>query len=134
MAFPNPVNERAAHVVRRAVAVLAAVQLASGLAVVAGATRGRVSPAGGRWAEVQPTRPPGDSGDRPTTRTARIVPGPPKRFAQSIGLAVTTAAAVCSIVLGWSAVAFALIGVLVVFAVLESAVGFCAGCWVIRFS
>ena len=116
--------------VAAAVAVLAALQLATGwqwllvvlavgflLRVVAGP---KYSPLGllavRRWSPRDSAPPV-------------LVPGPPKRFAESIGLAVTTAAAVSSIVLGWSAAAFALIGVLVVFALLESAVGFCAGCW-----
>lgn len=129
MAFPNPVNEKAARVVAASVAALAAVQLATGwqwllvvlaigffLRVIAGP---RYSPLGLLATKVV----------APRLGTPVLVPGPPKRFAQSIGLAVTTAAAVCSIGFDWSAAAFALIGVLLVFALLESAVGFCAGCW-----
>jgi Domain of unknown function (DUF4395) len=129
MAFPNPVNEKAARVVAAAVAVLAIVQLFTGwqwmlvvlaigflLRVIAGP---RYSPLG-----LLATRLVA-----PRLGAPVLVPGPPKRFAQSIGLAVTSAAALCSIVFGWSGVAFALIGVLVVFALLESVVGFCAGCW-----
>jgi hypothetical protein len=123
------VNEKAARVVAASVAVLATVQLATGwqwllvvlaigflLRVIAGP---RYSPLGLLATRVVAPRlgPP------------VLVPGPPKRFAQSIGLTVTTSAAVCSIVFGWSEAAFALIGVLVVFALLESALGFCAGCW-----
>ena len=56
--------------------------------------------------------------------------GPPKRFAQAIGLVLTATAAVASLMLDRSDVASVLLGVLVVFATLESVVGFCAGCWV----
>jgi len=57
------------------------------------------------------------------------VPGPPKRFAQGIGLVVTTAAAVAWFASGSAVVPAALLGLLLVFALLESVVGFCAGCW-----
>ena len=59
----------------------------------------------------------------------KLVPGPPKRFAQSIGLAFTVAAA-ASLWFDRPGVASVLLGVLVIFATLESVVGFCAGCWV----
>ncbi|MGO8055979.1 DUF4395 family protein, partial [Rhizobium leguminosarum] len=58
-----------------------------------------------------------------------LVPGPPKRFAQSVGLTTTTVAAVAAIGFGWTSLAFLLIAVLLVFALLESVIGFCAGCW-----
>ncbi len=56
----------------------------------------------------------------------RLVPGPPKRFAQAVGLTLTTVAAVASLGLGLTGLASAL---LVVFATLELVVGFCGGCW-----
>ena len=58
-----------------------------------------------------------------------LVAGAPKRFAQGVGLVLTTVATV-ALVLGAPAVTTALLGVLLVFALLESVVGFCAGCWV----
>jgi hypothetical protein len=58
------------------------------------------------------------------------VPGPPKRFAQAVGLTLTTVASVVGLALGWSGAATALVAVLLVFALLESVAGFCAGCWV----
>ena len=42
---------------------------------------------------------------------------------------MSAAAAVAALGFGATAVASALLGVLVVFATLESALGFCAGCW-----
>lgn len=58
----------------------------------------------------------------------RPTPGPPKRFAQSIGLVVTTVASVLYFGLGLHGWAYLLIGVLVVFATLESVFGICVGC------
>jgi hypothetical protein len=57
----------------------------------------------------------------------KMVPGPPKRFAQGIGATVTTAA-----VVAWVAAAhwlsFALVGLIVVAATLESVFAICIGC------
>ena len=57
------------------------------------------------------------------------VPGPPKRFAQFVGLVVSLVGAVLFI---WvSPIAGkSVLGVLAVFAALESGFGFCAGCFV----
>jgi hypothetical protein len=59
---------------------------------------------------------------------AHYVPGPPKRFAQGIGATVTILAAILYFGFSVATTAYALIGLLVVFAVLESGFGFCAGC------
>lgn len=59
----------------------------------------------------------------------RYVPGPPKRFAQSVG-AVFTGSATVLWLAGAGGAAEALIWVLVAFASLESFAGFCMGCWV----
>lgn len=63
-------------------------------------------------------------------RPGKYVAGPPKRFAQSIGLALTVPAAILH--LGFSLVtpAYILVGIVLIFALLESALGFCAGCFV----
>ena len=60
------------------------------------------------------------------------VPGPPKRFAQFVGLIVSVTGAVLFI---WvSPVAGkGVIGLLAVFAALESGLSFCAGCFVFRY-
>lgn len=58
-----------------------------------------------------------------------LVPGPPKRFAQAVGL-VFTATATGFLVAGLPAVATGLLVVLLAFATLEAALGFCAGCYV----
>ncbi len=58
----------------------------------------------------------------------RPTPGPPKRFAQSIGAVVTITASVLAFGFGLDTLAYALIGLLVVFATLESVFGLCVGC------
>ena len=58
----------------------------------------------------------------------RPAAGPPKRFAQGIGLAVSGGALVSWLVLGQAGVGRGLLGILALFATLEAALGFCAGC------
>jgi hypothetical protein len=126
--FPNPVNEKAARVVAGGVAVLAATTLLTGwrwlivvlalgflARVVSGPTLSVLGQAATRV--IAPRLGP------PT-----LVPGPPKRFAQAIGLTFTTVAAVASIGFGLTTLAGALVAILLLFATLESVVGFCAGC------
>ena len=130
LGFPDPVNEKAARVVAGGVAILAVFTLVTGwqwlLVLLALGFLARVL--------TGPTLSPlGQLATRvvaPRLGPPVLVPGPPKRFAQAIGLTLTTAAAVVSLVLDLPLVASALLGVLVVFATLESVVGFCAGCWV----
>jgi hypothetical protein len=58
----------------------------------------------------------------------RLTPGPPKRFAQSIGLVVTSVASLSYFGFGWDLAAYLLVAMVVVFAVLESGLGLCVGC------
>ena len=59
----------------------------------------------------------------------RIVPGPPKQFAQNIGL-VFTIIIILLIYLGdFYFTGKVVLAVLGIFAALESLLGFCAGCW-----
>lgn len=60
----------------------------------------------------------------------RPVPGPPKRFAQGVGLVFSATALVVYFALGSSVAAKSVVSVLILFATLESALGFCAGCFV----
>jgi Domain of unknown function (DUF4395) len=128
LAFPDPVNEKAARVVAGGVLVIALAALATGaewlaavlavgflLRVLSGP---RFSPLGLLATKVVAPR----LGD------PKYVPGPPKRFAQGIGLAVTTAAAILAIGLDDDTAAAVLLAVLVVAAGLESLAGFCLGC------
>ena len=127
--FPNPVNEHAARVVAAGVAVLALITLATGwlwlivLLAVGFAARvlsgPRFSLLGRLATQVI----------APRLGPAKLVPGPPKRFAQAIGLALTGTAAIAGLVFGAHSLAIGLVGVLLVFATLESVLGLCAGCW-----
>ena len=129
LSFPNPVNELAARTVAGGVAVLAALALATGwhwvilLLAVGFAARTAAGPRFsllGRLATQVVA---------PRLGVPRFVPGPPKRFAQSIGLVLTTVAAVAAYGFGAVLLPTLLIGVLLLFALLESVLGFCAGCW-----
>ena len=128
--FPNPVNEKAARTVAAGVAVLAVVVLVTGwhwlIAVMALGflarvlTGPRLSPLGQLATRVV----------APRLGEPKLVPGPPKRFAQTVGLVFTTSAAVLSLGFGQRTIAVVLMVVLLAFALLESVLGFCAGCWV----
>jgi hypothetical protein len=131
--FPNPVNELAART------VAAGVVLLSVLTLVLSATAGHAwlwltaVLAYGFVARVLtgPTLSPlGQLATRvvaPRLGAARLVPGPPKRFAQGIG-AVVTLLAVALVAAGQDTGAQVLLGLMVVFATLESAFGICVGC------
>jgi len=127
--FPNPVNEKAARTVAAGVALMAILTLITGwhglIAVLALGFLARVL-TGPKLSVL------GQLATRviaPRLGPPRLVPGPPKRFAQAIGLTLTTVAAVGSLVFGAHLLATVLTAVLLVFALLESVVGFCAGCW-----
>jgi hypothetical protein len=126
-AFPHPVNEKAARTVAAGVVVLAAITLITGAWWLA------VLIAAGFWARVLtgPTLSPlGQLATRvvaPRLGTPRYVSGPPKRFAQGIGAAFSTGAAVLALA-GDHTAASVLLGLLIVAALLESALGLCLGC------
>jgi hypothetical protein len=129
LTFPDPVDEIAARLVAAGVVLLAAaalvldarwltIVLAYGFLarVLAGP---RFSPLGLLVTRILVPRLPFE---------ARPVPGPPKRFAQGIGATLTvTAAALTYGSDDWRS-ARVLLGVLVVAAGLEAAIGFCLGC------
>ncbi len=58
----------------------------------------------------------------------RYVPGPPKRFAQGMGLAFSSLIALLALGFGLTTEADVLLVVLGTFATLEAAFGFCLGC------
>jgi uncharacterized protein DUF4395 len=127
--FPNPVNEVSARLVAGGVVLLAlativlqqpwlTVLLAYGF-VARVATGPTLSPLGQLVTRVITPRLP---------VAPRPVPGPPKRFAQAIGAVFSVTAAVLALGLGLETEAYALLGVLAVFATLESAFGLCVGC------
>lgn len=132
--FPDVVNEKAARVVAGGVVLLAVVAIWSASPWVA-----LVMAIGfalrGQWSALQPLGRVAARGIAPRLGPAVLVPGAPKRFAQSIGLAFASTATVLGF-LGLTTAAAVVLGVLAVFATLESVLGFCAGCyafgWLIR--
>ncbi len=58
----------------------------------------------------------------------KLVPGPPKRFAQAIGVAFSVTAAVLALGFGLTTVAYIVLGALIVAATLESVFAICLGC------
>jgi hypothetical protein len=59
---------------------------------------------------------------------ARPVPGPPKRFAQGVGVVFSVSAAVLVLGFGLTSAAYVVLGLLIVAATLESVFGLCLGC------
>lgn len=126
-AFPNPVNETAARVVAGGVVALSTLTLVTrwwlllivlALGFIARVASGpRFSPLGLLATKVVAPRLP-----------SRLVPGPPKRFAQAIGATVTTLAAVLHFGFGADGAVVVLLGLMVVFATLESVFALCVGC------
>ncbi len=127
--FPNPVNDISARGVAAGTLVLGLLCLALRqpwimvvLAVefvLRTATGPRFEPLALLVTKVVTPALPFD--ERPT-------PGPPKRFAQSIGAVVTIAASLLYFTFDQTGWAYGLIAVLVVFATLESVFGICVGC------
>jgi hypothetical protein len=131
--FPDPVDEVSARLVAGGVVLMAAATIALelrwmtvGLAygflarVLTGPT---LSPLGQLVTQVV----------RPTLRVApRPVPGPPKRFAQAVGVAFTATAAVLTFAFDAFGAAQVVLGLLAVAAALESFAGLCLGCQAFR--
>jgi hypothetical protein len=125
--FPRTINEKAARVVAAVVAATALV------ALLAPAHWLVIPLAYGFWARVLTgprLSPLGTLASRviaPRLGAPKTVSGPPKRFAQGMGAAITTAA-VIALALGAGGVVEALLALLVAAAVLESVFAFCVGC------
>jgi Domain of unknown function (DUF4395) len=125
--FPRTINEKAARVVAGVVAI-------TGLVALLVPAHWLVIPlAYGFWARVLTgprLSPLGALASRviaPRLGEPKIVPGPPKRFAQAMGAAITTAAVV-ALALGARGLVELLLVLLVAAATLESALAFCVGC------
>lgn len=126
--FPNPVNDVAARTVATGVVVMGL--LVAGLGwgwVLVPLTYGfvarvlagpRISPLGQIAVRVVAPRLP---------QYEKLVPGPPKRFAQAIGVTFTVTASALWLA-GAPGAARIVIAMLVVAASLEAALGFCLGC------
>lgn len=129
LGFPNPVNEKAARAVAGGVALLAVITLISGwkplLVVLALGFLARVLT--GPTLSIL-----GQLATRaiaPRLGPPVWVPGPPKRFAQGIGLTLTTIAVIASLGFGAPMLAAVLVAIVLVAALMESVIGFCLGCW-----
>lgn len=130
--FPNPVNEKAARVTAGLVVALALTALmTSQIWLVALLAAGfllrlawgpRISPFGVLSVKVL----------APRFGEAKLVPGPPKRFAQGIGAALSIAALV-TLLLGVPTAGWAMIVLLVIAASLEAFAGICLGCIIFGF-
>lgn len=129
LGFPDPVDEVSARLVAAGVVLLCLLVLATGaawlLAAIAAGFLARVL-CGPR---VSPLALLVTRAVRPRLPvTPRPVPGPPKRFAQGIGLLVSATAALLALGAGATGASLALAGVLALAALAESALGFCLGC------
>ena len=132
-AFPNPVNEYAARSTAGIVVCLSAMALVLGVAT--GATWPLWAIALGFWLRVAGGPRYSPAGRlavhviAPRLGAAKLVAGPPKRFAQGIG-AVVSSTAVAFAAAGLPAGAWIALAVLIVAASLEAFAGFCLGCWI----
>ncbi len=127
--FPNPVNEVSARLVAGGVVLLTLVILLGGQTWAIGLL------AYGFVARVLtgPTMSPlGQFVTRVLTPALpfepKMVPGPPKRFAQGIGATLSVAAAVAHFGSGATTLALVLVAMITVAATLESVFAFCLGC------
>ena len=125
--FPLSINEKAARVVAGVVALIGVI------ALVTGAYWLFVPLAYGFWARVLtgPTLSPlgrlASEVVAPRLGTPKHVAGPPKRFAQGMGAAMTTAGVVAWLA-GAETVCTVLMVMLVIAATLESVFALCIGC------
>lgn len=126
--FPNPVNEKAARVVAGGVVVLAVVTLATQwfwlLIPLAYGFVARVL----TGPTLSPLGQLATRGVAPRLGSPKLVPGPPKRFAQGMGAAITVAAVVVYFGLGLVLPTVVLLALITVAATLESVFAFCIGC------
>jgi hypothetical protein len=129
--FPHPVNEYAARSVAALVVILTAITLFSGIwwiaffllyGFVARVITGpKLSPFGLIATKIiVPT----------LIKREKLVPGPPKQFAQAVGVAFSATSVILVYGFGQIAAAQGVLATLLVFASLEAFLGFCAGCFV----
>jgi hypothetical protein len=129
LGFPRVINEKAARTVAGVVAVTGVVALATGWHWLL------IPLAYGFWARVltgprlSPLAQFATKVAAPRLGEPKDVAGPPKRFAQGMGAAMTTLGVV-ALALGWTTVTTVLLALLVVAATLESVFAVCIGCQV----
>jgi hypothetical protein len=134
--FPNPVNDAAARTVALGVWTMAVIALVADTPwLLIPLTYGFVA----RVAAGPKISPPGQFAVRVMaprlTKWQKSVPGPPKRFAQAMGLAFSGAATIVWLSAGWGDARWILVP-LIVAATLEGFFGYCLGCtvfgWLMR--
>ena len=126
--FPNPVNETSARIVAAGVVAISAIfLLTNSTLVLIALTYGFAA----RVAAGPTFSPLATVATRVITPRLNLnhkfVPGPPKRFAQTIGLTFSATALVLTL-LGFSSAAQLVITALIAAAFLESAFAICLGC------
>jgi hypothetical protein len=132
LGFPRTVNEKAARTVAAGVLGIALLTVATGWFWLT------IPLAYGFWARVLtgPTLSPlGQLATRvvaPRLGAPQTVPGPPKRFAQAMGVVMSTTALVLALPLGLQTAAAVVLLVLAAAASLEAFAGVCLGCEIFR--
>lgn len=132
--FPNPVNEIAARAVAAGVLALCVLTIVLSVGVGDGwlwlsavlaygfvarvLTGPRLSPLGQLSTRVV----------APRLGRAKLVAGPPKRFAQAMGATMSLAAVVLHFGFGLDTAALVFVGLIAAAATMESVFGFCIGC------
>jgi hypothetical protein len=129
--FPHPVNEYAARSVAAMVFTLALVTIVADIRWLTFAlaygflarvlTGPKASPMGQIATKLVAPK---------ILKRSRAVAGPPKQFAQGVGLVFSVTALVLIYGFGLVGAAYAVLGVLALFAGLEAFAGFCMGCFV----
>ncbi len=129
--FPNPVNDVSARLVALGVVIMCAAFLLTGerllliplaYGFLARALTGpTLSPLGQLVTRVLTPRLPFEE---------RLVPGPPKRFAQTIGLVLSGTAFALAFAWGSPTAAMFPVAMILAAASLESFLGFCLGCYI----
>jgi hypothetical protein len=132
LSFPNPVNEKAARTVAAGVLLLCLLALLPGLGWLTAplaigfllrvAAGPRFSPLGLLATKVV----------APRLGEPKLVPGPPKRFAQAIGATLTSAAAIGYFGFDAGLLTRVLLVLVIIAAGLESGFGLCLGCVLFR--
>jgi hypothetical protein len=134
--FPNPVNDAAARTVALGVVTMSVVALLTNTAwllipltygfVARVAAGPKISPLGQFAVRIAAPR---------LTKWQKPLPGPPKRFAQAMGLAFSGTATIVWLTAGWGDARWILIP-LIFAASLEGFLGYCLGCtvfgWLMR--
>jgi hypothetical protein len=127
--FPNPVNEVSARLVAGGVVLMCVATIALDqpwlTLVIAYGFVARVL----TGPTLSPLGQLVTRGITPRLKVApKLVPGPPKRFAQAIGVVFSVTAAVLVLGFGQTTAGYVVLGLLAVAATLESVFALCLGC------